>query len=34
MDFEEVGCDGIDWINLVQDRNGKGGEFLDWLRAG
>ena len=21
MDFQEVGCEGIDWIELVQDRD-------------
>ena len=20
MDLEEIGCEGVDWINLVQDR--------------
>ena len=25
MDFQEVGCDGMDWIDLAQDR--------DWWHA-
>ena len=41
MDRQEVGCGGIDWINLAQDECGnepsdcmKCGEFIDQLRTG
>ena len=44
MDLQEVGCEGMDWISLAQDRercecsnessgSTKCGEFLDWLRT-
>jgi hypothetical protein len=39
MDLIEIGWDGMDWIDLAQDRDGnessgsiKCWEFLEWLR--
>ena len=46
MDLQEVGCVGMDWIELAQGRDRwravvnevsgciKCGEFLDWLKTG
>jgi hypothetical protein len=42
MDFQEVGCEGKDWIELAQDSDGwraivnsiKCEEFLDQLKTG
>ena len=45
MDLQEVGCAGMDWIDLKQGRDTcewgnessgsiKCGEFLDWLQTG
>jgi hypothetical protein len=28
MDLREIGWDGMDWINLAQDRDQGGGELL------
>ena len=42
MDLKEVGCEGMDWIDLAQDTSERGnessgsikcGEFLDKLRT-
>jgi hypothetical protein len=29
MDLQEVGCEGMDWIDLVQDRN----KWLAFVKA-
>jgi len=34
MDLQELGCRGVDWIELGQDRDMGVGTGSNWLRIG